>query len=206
MSIKCGGVSIRLGVFAAAFAACLLNSGLWKSYLAGAAAVMLHEAVHLCLMRRYGCGGVSVRILPGGVSITAPGFESMEDRQAALCLIGAPLSNLFCFAVLSAFYVRFRRGPLLTCAAVNLALGAVNLLPMSFLDGGRTFAILYRRRKTERQVRSACLKADVFCLAVMVLAIAVLAAGRFFSVHFFVFFCYCAVMTAANHKKNVDFC
>ncbi len=108
------------------------------------AAVFLHEAAHVLLYR------VLVRRWPvlqvglGGIALQWPFFTAGAGAEAAVLLAG-PVLNLGVAAVClgaalrQASYFRYFFG------GINLLLGAFNLLPLGFLDGGRLLLLLLLR-------------------------------------------------------------
>ena len=200
MSVKLGGLRLKIGFSAAAFAALLLNRGPWRLLALSAAAVMLHELTHLCCMRRCGCRQPTVEILPGGVMIRADGFSALGYRQAALCLISAPAANLLVGGVfLLAAPKDAERARFFGMA--NLALGAVNCLPLSFLDGGKTLECLLAIRGMERAARIRR-RTDSVCLLLMLSAAAVMTAYGMRPLPYTVFCLYCLIRTVVQHRND----
>ena len=208
MSIKLGGLRLRVGFLAAAFAALLLNQGPWRLLALSAAAVLLHEATHLFCLRRCGCRQPTVEILPGGVMIRSDAFAALGYRQAALCLVSAPAVNLLVGGVFllaapkDAERIRF-------FGMANLAIGAVNCLPLSILDGGRTLGcLLMAFRGTERAARVQRWT-DGVCLLLMLSAAAVMAVRGMRPLPYGIFCLYCLVTTVMQYRNNrrntVDF-
>ena len=204
MSVEIGGFRIRVGVAAAAFLACLINYGGARLFLAGMLAAALHELTHLFLMLCFGCRHAVLELFPGGVRIRSQEFEAMGYRQTAVCLLGAPAVNLFFGALL----IRFGRIALsvlvLRAALVNLSLGAVNLLPMSFLDGGRALECLLLSHGDLPEARSVANAADAVCLLLIAATIIVLSFLKIFPLSLYGFFVYCLAAVWTN-KKKIDF-
>ena len=104
-------------------------------------AILLHETGHTLLyvlllrrrpVMRIGFGGISLRWNTVGISV---------QQQTAILLAG-PLVNLltglFCMAVCRWSF----RISVMIFGGANVLLGAFNLLPLGFLDGGRLLAVL----------------------------------------------------------------
>ena len=205
MYLDIGGVRIHVGFAAAAFAAWALNSGRRRLYAIGFAGVLLHELTHLFLMRRYGCRRPAVEVLPGGVRISSEDAQRLGYRQTALVLLGAPAVNL---AVGAAFLCAGRfasHAVMREAAAVNLALAAVNLLPLSFLDGGRALGEYAACRSGGPVAAGYVFVLDGVCCALLLAAAVVLAIQHVFPVPYYAFCLYCCVMAAwgesARRKK-----
>ena len=201
MSIKLGGLRLRVGFFAAAFTALLLDRGPWRLLALSGMAVLLHELTHLFCMRRCGCPHPTLEILPGGVMIRSEGFGALGYRQAAFCLASAPAVNLLTGGVLlltvpeDAEWARF-------FGTANLALGIVNCLPLSFLDGGRTLeCLLTAAVGTENVVRFRKL-ADPICLLLMAAVAAALTIRGARPLPYYAFCLYCLLTAAARHGKR----
>lgn len=201
MRVEIGGVALRFGVAAAAFCACILNYGSARLFWFGALAVMLHESTHLLLMLYFGCRRITVEVLPGGVRIQSDDLLKLGYRQTGAVFFIAPLANLAACAV---FFLCSRWVPdpvLRQNAAVHLALGGVNLLPLSFLDGGRTLRCLLASLRGS--AADAWAKgADAACLLLLAAALLLLALLRIFPVPLYVFCLYCGAMTFFSGRQR----
>ena len=142
MSVDIGRIRIRIGFAAAAFLACVLNCGDPGIFFIGIFSAILHELTHLSLMALFGCRFPAVEIVPGGVRIMAPEFEGLNYRRSFVCLVSAPLVNLLAGIVLYCVDTAVPSDFIRKLSLANLVLGGINLLPMSFLDGGRALAVL----------------------------------------------------------------
>lgn len=202
MCIELRGVKIRLGFIAAAVCACLLNNASPALLAAGTFGVMIHELTHLLLMRYFGCRRPRVEILPGGVKIVSAEFETLGYRQASVCLLGAPAVNLLSAAALYAAVVMTDVDLLRYGAAGNLLLGAVNLLPMPFLDGGRALEYLLYCRFSAQSARAIVRKTGVVCLLLMAALSVYLLTMRIYPVGYFLFFGYCLVSQVSCMTKK----
>ena len=203
MSVKLFGVRIHIGVFAAAAIACLINYGQPTVYGIGFASVVLHEATHLLLMRVFGCSRPSVEILPGGVKIRDGDFARLGYFPTAVCLLGAPVVNLLAAGVFFLCGQTMETGDWFRqAAAVNLALGAVNLLPLSILDGGSALDNLLRGLGRERIALRASRLCDVLCLSAIAGLNLWTVLRRYPSAPLIVFFLYCLAAVAAGHKNK----
>ena len=149
-------ISYTVLLFAALFAVVLgpqvdaVQPGLGPlKYLAGAVfamllylAVLLHEASHALMARRYGVQVPSITLhFLGGM--TAVQGEARTPRQEFAVAVVGPLTSL---AVGAASYVGYEvasgglvRLAFFGLAVGNLLIGALNLLPGLPLDGGRVF-------------------------------------------------------------------
>ena len=205
VSVNIGGVRLHVGVAAAAVSACMVNYGSPQLLLIEIVAVALHEMTHLFVMLYYGCSRPSVEVLPGGIRMRADGFESLGYRQAAVVSLCAPAANLLAGFV---FYLFWRRAPaalLRRAFVVHFVLGGVNLLPMSFLDGGRALQTCLASAGHSAAAESLGRGANAVCLSGIGVLLLFLAFRRIFTVPLWVFFLYCLAASAAARKKNIDF-
>ncbi len=108
--------------------------------LGGAALLfcVLHELSHLFFMRIFGVKISSVRFYGGGIKISSSGIDGLSRGKAAAVYLSGAAMNLMLGAVLKGEF----RG-------INLALGAFNLLPIGYFDGGR-FAALFLSERAAR--------------------------------------------------------
>lgn len=87
---------------------------------------ILHELGHLCAMLVLGAEISQITFYGAGIKIISDGISDLPPlRQAAIYLCG-PAVNLALAAILHG-----------VPSAINLFLGAFNLLPLSYFDGGR---------------------------------------------------------------------
>jgi Zn-dependent protease len=101
------------------------------------ASALIHEAAHLVCLLACGCRDLTLTLLPGGARIGGAGFGALPYKKATFCVLAGPAVNL---ALAGALFLccRFHPAAMTRRAAeINLALGLGNLLPLSFLDGGR---------------------------------------------------------------------
>jgi len=120
--------------------------GLWK-YVAGLAfavvlygSVLLHEASHALMARRYGylVSSISLNFLGG---VTAVDGEAREPRHELMIAIVGPLTSLAVGAGALGLWFLTPEGLLRMAVAglagANLLIGLINLVPGLPLDGGR---------------------------------------------------------------------
>ncbi len=202
MCVEIRGVALRFRVAAAVFCACWINYGSASRFFFAALAIVLHEATHLLLMRYYGCRHVTVDVLPGAVRIRSDDFLRMGYRQTAIVLLCAPVGNLLAGTVFLLCGSRYSVPVLFQNAALHLALGGINLLPMSFLDGGKALQCFLAGRGGPAHAGMPAKAADGVCLAVLAGAILLLAARRIFPAALYLFFIYCAVTALLPGKRQ----
>lgn len=129
-------------------------------------AMLLHEGGHvllyLLLLRRVPL----LRLRLGGAALQWGGLAPGGWCEAAILLAG-PLANLLAAvgflaaALRTASYARYFWG------GANLLLGAFNLLPLGFLDGGRLLELLLGRFLPWHWVWRVCGLAQWLCLGLL---------------------------------------
>lgn len=132
--------------------------------------ILLHETGHLCAMLLCGSIPRAVVLEPFGVKIVE-GRRALSYLQDALVLFAGPAANLLLFLVLYLLYGL--RMPIV--GVISLLTGALNLLPIGLLDGGRMVENLlqlflpYRRAQTVSDVVSFLCLVPLFVLGIVIL-------------------------------------
>ena len=103
----------------------------WKIYLASLGILVLHECVHLFVSYIYGEKIKKIKLYGFGISIELETYAFYENyvKEIVICL-SAPIFNL-----LFGFFLLYMKAEFL--AYLNISIGAINLLPVLPLDGGR---------------------------------------------------------------------
>lgn len=124
------------------FAAVALTALLGGGYAAvGLAACIWHELGHLAVMAALDIPVKKVLFYGAGIKIvTDRQLEYAAFKTGFAVLIAGSAAN---FAAASVLY-RFGNADLKLFAAVNLVIGAFNLLPLQNLDGGKIIILLIR--------------------------------------------------------------
>ncbi len=136
MYLRLPGVRVHVTCLFAAFLALALSSGSEDGGVLIVSA-LLHECGHLAFLLSYGCRGLTLELCPGGARIRGAGWQALPYGKALVCVLAGPAVNLL---LAGAAFVFMRRlpGAVFTAAVrVNASLAFFNLLPLSFLDGGR---------------------------------------------------------------------
>lgn len=124
------------------FAAVALTAVLGGKYAAAGLAVCIwHELGHLAVMKITGIPVKRVVFYGAGIKIVTDGqLEYMAFGVSFAVLIAGSAANLAAAAIL----YRFGNPDIRIFAALNLAIGAFNLLPLQNLDGGKIIIMLIR--------------------------------------------------------------
>ena len=108
-------------------------------------AATLHELGHMAAMKISGCAPGSVTCCPAGILITGNAYKTAAD--SAFIAVSGPAAN-FAAAILMLLIGRVTDSvTAYAFAAVQLIVGAVNMLPVKGLDGGTLMLILLRSLK-----------------------------------------------------------
>lgn len=151
MKFKIFGTQIHITFLFMAFITILIATDKSGFLLFMMVSVILHEMAHLFVMRKIGSNPKSVKLIPACIQISR-GIGSKSGGDIFVSLAG-PLINLLLFA---AFYINSLIYPsekVMTFAAVNLILGAINLLPAKGLDGGCILYSLLKLKLNEGKCR-----------------------------------------------------
>lgn len=108
-----------------------------EQYAAALFCVCLHELSHLAALMLCGCKKAVAELFPGGIRIRAEGSEGLGYLHSAFCAAAAPAVNLAAGVLFLLLLKRNGSELFRNAAAVNFVTGAVNLLPLSYMDGGR---------------------------------------------------------------------
>lgn len=101
----------------------------------------LHEASHLFFLLRYGAKIDKITIFPFGIDMNAD-TRLLSYKKELICTLAGCLANLLTFAA-SGFAMCFFSSPrLLFFMICNIFLCALNLIPLSFFDGGKALRLI----------------------------------------------------------------
>ena len=196
MYLKLGRVKIHVSFLFAAFFAAAATGTRGERLMTVFASALLHECAHLCFLLSYGKTGIGLELRPGGAKITGGGYETLPYSQGLACAIAGPAVNALIAAGMFAASRIFCSERLFYAAAVNAALAGANLIPLSFLDGGRALMCVLAIKKSRFVFFRNTKRTDRAIIAVMFVAAAVLTAAGRDAVFLLVFALYCAVQSS----------
>ena len=149
MYLKLPGVKIHVTFLFAAALALAINAGRAEAVGTVFASALLHECAHLALLLSYGEKNLTLTLRPGGASIENASLSALPYQKLLVCALAGPAVNLTLAGLFFVCGQRFHGEFFGQAARVNLLLGGFNLLPLSFLDGGRALdCILCLKRKS----------------------------------------------------------
>ena len=187
------GIRIHVSFFFAAALAFAFNSGRGRAVAVVFLSALLHECAHIWCLRQCGVKDLSVTLRPGGAKIAGRGLVSLPYGAAARCALAGPAANLLLAGGLISVYIAAGSAFFREAAAINLGLGVCNLLPLSFLDGGRILeSLLARKQKTPapRWVRRGT---DIFVISLLGILSVVLTLSGYEALFLLLFTLYCAI-------------
>ena len=190
MSLRFGRLEVVITFWFTVFLAALLMSPAGKSAGWLLLSALVHEAAHALSLLCFGADRITLYLLPGGARMRAPALSALPYRAALFSALAGPAASLLTAAVFYCLALRLRRPAFAPLAEMNLTLGAVNLLPLSFLDGGAALAAaLSMRKKKTAPPRFG--RSDLAITAGITLVSAVLLCMGVRARLFSVFSCYC---------------
>lgn len=129
------------------------------------AAAALHEGAHIAALTALHAPPERLTLSAGGASLYAPKLDRLSYGGELLCTAAGPVCNLLLWAGLSLTGI----DALAVFSGVNLFLGALNLLPVQPMDGGRllwlTAALIWEPYRADRGTAIVGLCASMGLLA-----------------------------------------
>ncbi len=167
-------------VFFAVLAAYALGGHLTQAILAFLA-ISLHELTHAVVAEGYGLDVERLELWPFGGVARVHGLGSQDPEVEVIVAVAGPVQNFLLAAILWALQGAWGLDAPLVHAfiAINLGLGALNLLPAEPLDGGRLARVYLARRLGRRRAEDLVRRAGRWLAGGMVaLCLIGLAFGR----------------------------
>ncbi len=202
MCIKLCGITVRITPAFAVFFAFAANVFRNNVFVYSFLFALLHETVHIISLRLCGCRGAVLEFLPGGIKMHSEGFGRLSYKKTIFCTLSAPIANILTGALFYCIYILSDERGLYECAAINFLLGSINLLPMSFLDGGRAVTAFLSLYFDYCRVRRICTVLSVG--AIIFLWAAFLLCFCIKKYYFFLLFfsIYCVIEVIVTDKKQ----
>ncbi len=195
MYVKIGSITVYVSFSFAVFLAVAANIAGGINLLLSFSFSFVHEAVHLIFLRFSGIKKAEIKLFPAGIKICCEGMNMLSYRKTVLTALSAPVFNLISGAVFLFLHKLFDNEVFYGCSAVNFLLGSINLLPLSFLDGGRALHSILSVKFSDDRVREIMNVLNIWALAFLfLLFFAGFIMGK--TALFLLFFCvYCLIGT-----------
>ncbi len=201
MYLKLPRVTVRVTFLFAAALALAANTGRAEAVGTVFVSALLHECAHLALLLSYGEKDLTLLLLPGGARIENAALQALPYRKLLVCALAGPAVNLLLAGALYLCFLRSHGAFFLQAAEVNLLLGGCNLLPVSFLDGGRALeSLVCLKRKSPVPLRVRRLTDICTVLLLAAASVRLWLTGRD-AVFFGLFAAYCGVMVCRREKR-----
>lgn len=202
MCITVGSVKIHIGFLFSAAVCLYLNSSYSSAFIAAFVSALLHEMMHLAFLISYGCKNIELTLLPSGAKISGAALKRLNYRQNIAVTISAPVLNIILSVLLFFVYRIGTNMKILQAAQLNFLLGAVNLLPMSFLDGGRALFSFICIKKDLAFAENVLLVCDI---VILLLLLSIIVFFMFIKLEFMpllIFFVYAVLNMTKKHAES----
>ena len=104
-------------------------------------AILIHEMSHIFFLHMFKAQIKCVTIFPFGIDIFADTF-CLSYKKELICTLAGSFAN-FCAAAIACFLFMTAKLPLLLFFILcNIFLGVMNLIPLSFFDGGKAARLI----------------------------------------------------------------
>ncbi len=102
---------------------------------------ILHELAHLFVMRKFRVEISSIHFYGAGIKISSKGVDLLsKSKQLLVYSAGCTLNLVFALAY---FFIGAQE-----LFAINISLAFLNILPISYLDGGKILGALFPKNET----------------------------------------------------------
>ncbi len=203
MCIETKRLKLSLSFAFSVFLALSANISEGRTYLLTLLFSFLHELTHIFFLFLYGVKKAELHFSPGGIKMTCDEMGRLDYKKTVICSLSAPAVNILTGAVFLFFWSKYPSELLLSVSYINLIIGMINLLPLSFLDGGRGLnALLMRYLCPEKAYRISDILSVITLIFLITVFLIFLLMKRF---HLFllVFFAYCTAGYIRNHNSAV---
>ena len=150
MKFKIFSTELEISFSLICAAAICVISGIYKTFLYCAAAIVIHEAGHLAAMSILGKFPKRIKISLFEINISDYQRHRRSNRDNLIIIFFGPAANFICFIVCYLLYLGGKE-IFLSAALTNLSVGCLNILPVMSLDGGQlVYILLCKRHDPER--------------------------------------------------------
>ena len=206
--LKCGGIigiTKRIHVSVFSFAAFALfyfgQKSVYVPLLLSAA--LLHELSHLFFLSLFGARVKRITVFPFGIDINAD-TSRLSYKKELICTLSGCILNLLLASFCCTLLHFFPSPPLLFFTLCNVFLGAFNLIPLSFFDGGKALRlILYDNLDIDKAYYLHRLL-DIFSAFAFLVLSFLITVGSDFNLSVICVLIYAALSTFAAYEKKPD--
>ena len=192
-------ISVSIFSFAALFMFFCSQGLLYASVFLFAA--LLHELSHIYFLNRFGAEIKCICIFPFGVDINAD-TSRISYKKELICTLAGSFSNLaFAFLSFLVLYI-FPSPALLFFTLSNLFLGIMNLLPLSFFDGGKAIRLVFYDTFDIDTAFFLYRTADILSAVLFLYLCTFAVVGSHFNFSVCAVICYASVSTLALWKQH----
>ena len=201
MLLRFGRLRLRISFFFTAFLVLILAADVPEKPAVFFLSALLHEAGHLVCLLASGCRDLTLSLMPGGAAISGGTIGGLPLKNALIAVLAGPCVNLL---LACALRVAARAGVTVPMDAVpvNLALGLGNLLPLSFLDGGRALSLLLTAAGRASFLLRGQKKLDFLLIVLLFLAASAAAVIGQNSPFLWGFVVYCLCRTVTSRRRG----
>ncbi len=191
MLIEAGRLKFYISPAFAVFFALTANTVAGKTYIVMLIFSLIHESMHIALLFFCGIKGASLKFGAGGIAMEADGFNLLSYKKTVLCTIIPPVLNIAAGGICYFVFLHTENPLIYESAVINLVMGTGNLLPFSFLDGGRALEAFLSLHYHIEKAMKIC---DTVSFAVLIITGAVffltfITGKRYLFIVFFFFYC-----------------
>lgn len=193
MCIETKRINFRISFSFAVFLAVAGNVSTGRICILSMVFAFFHELIHIYFLIKYTSEKIFLRFSFGGIKMYSSGFGQLSYKKTIVTVLSAPIANIITGVVFYCLFLFCGKRIIYMSACINLISGLINLLPVSFLDGGRAFFAALSRKYDEYTVRKIC---DIAAVISLVFLFAVFVATVFlkkYALFLLFFFFYCTI-------------
>ena len=104
-------------------------------------AILMHESAHICFLCLFKAQIRRVTVFPFGIDIYADTF-CLSYKKELICTLAGSLANFLAGVIACCLFTFIKRPLILFFILCSFFLGAMNLIPLSFFDGGKAVQLI----------------------------------------------------------------
>ncbi|MDO4742831.1 MAG: hypothetical protein Q4B04_02195 [bacterium] len=166
MKIKLFGINIYISVFFCALIAFLLIIDTTGFMSLSLIAILIHESGHFVCMQKVGCTTRKIEMTLYGIIVTGSPFKTVKEET--LIAFFGPMFNLIAAVAAYCIGFLFENRYFYMFSMVNFAIGSINMLPVTGLDGGTVTYGIIRTMLKEHTAELLCFWISIITIAVLI--------------------------------------